>query len=68
MEEEEDLLDYLGRVDKEADELAMLECSKSDEEVNQHTIQNLSPLYTIQKTSNYLSSRYPLPRNRRDHS
>ena len=44
MAEGEDPLDYLGRVDKAADELAMLECGNSYEEVNQHLIQNLLSL------------------------
>ena len=38
MEEGQDPLDYLGKVDKTADELAMLECGKIDEEVNQHIL------------------------------
>ena len=50
MEKGEDPLDYFDRVGKAADELAMLECVTSDEEVNQHIIQNLSSLYTLQKS------------------
>ena len=48
MEEGENSLVFLGRVDKAADELAMLGCSKSVEEVNRHIVNNLSSLYTIQ--------------------
>ena len=35
-----DPLNYLGRVNKAANELALLECVKSVEKVNQHIIQN----------------------------
>ena len=47
MEEGEDPLVFLGRVDKAADELAMLGCGKSVEEVNRHIVSNLSSLYTL---------------------
>ena len=58
MEKGEDPLDFFDRVGKAADELAMLECVTSDEEVNQHIIQNLSSLYTSKKV-NYFPSWYP---------
>ena len=48
MEEGEDSLVFLGRVDKVADELAMLGCGESVEEVNRHIVTNLSSLITIQ--------------------
>ena len=51
MAEGENPLVFLGRVDKAADELAMLGCSKSAEEVNRHIVNNLSSLYTIQSKS-----------------
>ena len=51
MEEGEDPLVFLGRVDKAADELAMLGCGKRVEEVNSHIVTNLSSLYTIQSKS-----------------
>ncbi|CAN0528510.1 unnamed protein product, partial [Laminaria digitata] len=38
MVEDEDPLLFLGRVDKAANQLAMLGCSKSVEEVNQHIV------------------------------
>ena len=44
MEEGEDPLVFLGRVDKAADELAMLGCGKCVEEVNRHIVTNLSSL------------------------
>ena len=44
MVEGEDPLDFLGRVDKAADKLVMLGDGKSEEEVNHHIVQNLSPL------------------------
>ena len=47
MEEGVDPLVFLGRVDKAADELAMLGCGKSVEEVNRHIVTNLSSMYTI---------------------
>ena len=48
MEEEEDPLVLLGRVDQAADQLAMLGCGKSVENVNRHIITNVSSLCTIQ--------------------
>ncbi|CAM9658717.1 unnamed protein product, partial [Laminaria digitata] len=42
MVEDEDPLLFLGRVDKAANQLAMLGCSKSVEKVNQHIVNNLS--------------------------
>ena len=47
--EDENPLLFLGRVDKAADELAMLGCGKSVEEVSRHVVTNLSPLYVIQR-------------------
>ena len=37
---------FLGRVDQAADQLAMLGCGKSVEEVNRHIVNNLSSQYT----------------------
>ena len=51
MEEGEDPLVFLGRVDKAADELATLGCGKIVEEVNRHIVTNFSSLYTIQTKS-----------------
>ena len=51
MEDGEYLLVFPGRVDKAADELAMLSCGKSVEEVNRHMVNNLSSLLTIQSKS-----------------
>ena len=51
MEEGEDPLVFLGRIDKVADELAMLVCGENVEEVNRHIVINLSSLYTIQSKS-----------------
>ena len=51
MANDEKPLQFLGRVDTAADELAMLACGKSVEEVNLHIVTNLSSLYIIQSTS-----------------
>ena len=64
MAEGENLLVFLGRVDKAADELAMLCCSKSVEDVNRHIVNNLSSLYTIQSKS--ILSRPSVPRSEID--
>ena len=64
MQEGEDPLVFLGRVDKAADELAMLGCAKSVEEVNRHIVNNLSSLYTIQSKS--ILSRPSIPRSEID--
>ena len=64
MEEGEDPLVFLGRVDKAAGELAMLGCRKSVEEVNRHIVSNLSSLYTIQSKS--ILSRPSIPRSEID--
>ena len=64
MEEGEDPLVFIGRVDKAADELAMLGCGKSVEEVNRHIVINLSSLYTIQSKS--ILSRHSIPRSEID--
>ena len=60
MVEGDDPLVFLGRVDKAADELAMLGCGKSVGEVNRHIVTNLSSLYTIQLKS--ILSRPSIPR------
>ncbi|CAM9330932.1 unnamed protein product, partial [Laminaria digitata] len=60
MVEDEDPLLFLGRVDKAANQLAMLGCSKSIEEVNQHIVNNLSSLFMIQSKS--ILSRPNIPR------
>ena len=41
MEEGEDPRAFLGRIDKAADELAMLGCGKSVEGANRHIVNNL---------------------------
>ena len=64
MEEGEDPLVSLGRIDKVDDELAMLGCGKSVEEVNRHIVTNLSSLYTIQSKS--ILSRLSIPRSEID--
>ena len=64
MEEGEDPLVFLGRVDKAADELAMLGCGISVEEVNRHIVTNLSSLYTIQIKS--IPSHPSIPRSEID--
>ena len=64
MEEGEDPLVFLGRVDKAADELAMLGCGKSVKEVNRHIVSNLSSLYTIQSKS--ILSHPSIPRSEID--
>ena len=51
MEEGVDPLVFLGRVDKAVDELAMLGCGKSVQEVNRHIVTNLSSMYTIRTKS-----------------
>ncbi|CAN0564227.1 unnamed protein product, partial [Laminaria digitata] len=61
MEEGEDPLDFLGRVDKAADKLVVLGDGKSEEEVNHHIVQNLSSLFAIQKKS--ILSRPGIPRS-----
>ena len=60
MEEGEDPLVFLGRVDTAAGELAMLGCGKSVEEVSRHIVTNLSSLYTIRSQS--IISRPSIPR------
>ena len=60
----EDPLDYLGRVDKAADELAILQCDKSYEKINQHIIQNLSSLCNNQ--NKLIISRAGIPRSEID--
>ena len=50
MVEGEDPLLFLGKVNKAADQLALLGCNKRVE-VNQHIVRNLSSLYTIQSKS-----------------
>ena len=62
MQEGEDPPVFLGRVDKAADELAMLGCGKSVDEVNRHIVGNLSSLYTIQSKSCLLYTS-PSPRD-----
>ena len=64
MEEGEDPLVFFGRVDKAADELAMLGGGKSVEEVNWHIVINLSSLHTIQRKS--ILSRPSIPRSEID--
>ena len=64
MVEGEDPLLFLGRVDKAADKFALLECSKSAEEVNQHIVRNLSSLLTIQNKS--IIARPNIPRSEFD--
>ena len=59
MEEGDDPLVFLGRVDKVADELAMLGCGKSVKEVNKRIVNNLSSLYTVQ--SKLIISRPSIP-------
>ena len=49
MQEVEDPEGYFTRVDKEAQRLVMIGCSKDNDEVNVHIIQNLSALYSIKK-------------------
>ena len=61
MEEGEDPLVFLGRVDKPADEWAMFGCGKNVEEVNRHIVANLLSLYTIQSKS--ILSRPSVPRS-----
>ena len=51
MEEGEDPLVLLSRAEMAADELAMLGCGKSVEEIHRHIVTNLSLLYTIQSNS-----------------
>ena len=51
MVEREDALLLLGRVEKAADQLATLGCSKSVEEINKHIVNKLSSLYEIQSKS-----------------
>ena len=64
MAEGENPLVFLGRVDKAADELAMLGCSKSVEDVNRHIVNNLSSLYTVQSKS-ILALLSPVPKSTR---
>ncbi|CAN0551135.1 unnamed protein product [Laminaria digitata] len=61
VEEGEDPLDFLGRVDKAADKLVVLGDGESEEEVNHHIVQNLSSLFAIQKKS--ILSRPGIPRS-----
>ena len=63
MVEGEDPLLFLGRVDKAADQLALLGCNKRVE-VNQHIVRNLSSLYTIQSKS--ILARPNIPRSELD--
>ena len=55
---------FLGRVDQAAEQLAMLGCGKSVEEVNGHIVNNLSSLYNIQ--SKPILSRPAIPRSEID--
>ena len=65
MIEGEDPLLLFGRVEKGADQLALLGCNKkSVEEVNQYVIRNLSSLYAIQSKS--ILSRPNIPRSEID--
>ena len=61
MKEGADPLVSFRRVDKAADELAMLGCGKIVEKVNRHIVTILSSLYTIQ--SKPILSRPSIPRS-----